>query len=232
MTEITIDQLSKTISKNTVLKDISMTMHSGRIYGLQGVNGSGKTMLMRSIIGLIHPTSGSISVNGKCLGKDIEFPESIGFLLENPAFLDGYSGFDNLKILTSIKGGQSDEQIQNMLTTVGLETAGKKKYRKYSLGMKQRLGIAAAVMENPDIIILDEPTNALDSAGVEMVKTILQEQKRRGALLIISCHDAAVLSELSDEIFQMENGRILKHLNINEDSTWTRGEKNGETEHE
>lgn len=221
MTEIMINQLSKTIGKNTVLCDISMTMHSGRIYGLQGVNGSGKTMLMRSIIGLIHPTKGEIYVDGKCLGKDIEFPGSIGFLLENPAFLDGYSGFDNLKILTSIRGEENEEQIKRILATVGLETAGKKKYRKYSLGMKQRLGIAAAVMENPDIIILDEPTNALDSEGVEMVKAILQEQKKRGALLIISCHDASILSELSDEIFQMENGRIRNHINIHEDSTRT-----------
>ena len=187
-----------------------MTLHleSGKITGLKGVNGSGKTMLMRLISGLITPTSGSITINGKQLGKDITFPESVGILIENPAFLDTYSGFDNLKMLASIQNRIGEEEIRAILAKVGLDPQDKKKYRKYSLGMKQRLGIAAAVMENPDIIILDEPTNALDSDGVEMLKEILHEHRERGALLLISCHDLATLKELSDEMYLMESGAL------------------------
>lgn len=213
MTQIEINNLTKKIRGNYVLKNISINMQSGRIYGLQGINGSGKTMLMRTIIGLIRPTEGSILINGKILGKDIEFPESIGFLLENPSFLDRYSGFENLKILAGIKNQISDKQIINILREVGLNPSDKKKYRKYSLGMKQRLGIAAAVMESPDIVILDEPTNALDEAGVEFTKEILCRQKQRGALSIISCHDFSILRELSDEMIVMKEGEIVKRIN-------------------
>jgi ABC-2 type transport system ATP-binding protein len=212
MTTIEINNLTKIIRKNIVLEDISLTMSSGKIYGFQGINGSGKTMLMRTIIGLIHPTEGSVLINGKVLGKDIEFPESIGFLLENPAFLDGYSGFDNLKMLTKVQGNISDEKIYEWLERVGLSDAGKKKYKKYSLGMKQRLGIAAAVMESPDILILDEPTNALDTNGIKIITDIIQEQRDRGALVIISCHDTDLLINLSDEIYKLENGHIVDHI--------------------
>lgn len=212
MTTIEIKNLTKIIHKNTVLEDISIKMSSGKIYGFQGINGSGKTMLMRLIIGLIHPTKGSIEVNGKILSKDMEFPESIGFLLENPAFLDGYSGFDNLKMLTKIQNNLSDEEIKGWLERVNLAEAGKKKYKKYSLGMKQRLGIVAAVMEKPDIIILDEPTNALDTSGIEMVSKLIKEAKASGSLVIISCHDTDLLINLSDEIFKLENGHIIDHI--------------------
>lgn len=207
-TKIVISNLSKVIRKNKVLDNISLEMKSGTVYGLQGVNGSGKTMLMRAVIGLIHPSKGSIKINEKVLGKDIEFPESIGFILENPAFLDGYSGGDNLKILTSINGENSEEEIDIWMNKVGLGDAGKKKYKKYSLGMKQRLGIAAALINKPDIIVLDEPTNALDDNGVLMLKDMIQEEKKRGALVIISCHDAGILRELSDVIIKLEEGRV------------------------
>lgn len=212
MTCLEVKNVSKTIHKNTVVQDITATMHSGKIYGFQGINGSGKTMLMRLILGLIRPSQGSISINDKVLGKDIEFPQSIGFLLENPTFLDGYSGFNNLKMLASIQNKIPDEKIKDTIAAVGLDPADKKKYRKYSLGMKQRLGIASAIMEDPDIVILDEPTNSLDSSGVELVKTILSEQKKRGALVIISCHDLSILQEMSDEILKLESGRIVDHL--------------------
>ncbi len=215
MTKIEIENVSKTIHKNEVLHDISFTMQSGKIYGLQGINGSGKTMLMRTIIGLIHPTEGSVKINGRTLGTELEFPESIGFLLENPAFLDRYSGYSNLKLLAGIQNHISDADIWETLRLVGLgEEASKKKYRKYSLGMKQRLGIAAAVMERPDIVILDEPTNSLDAAGVELVKGILQKQKERGALCIISCHDLSILEGLSDEIVKLEEGKLTEHINL------------------
>ncbi len=212
MTVIEIKNLCKIINKQTVIQDVCVSMQSGKIYGFQGINGSGKTMLMRLISGLIFPTSGSIEINKKTLGKDIAFPDSIGLFLENAAFLDSYSGFQNLKMLASIKNKIDDAQISDTLSAVGLDPADKKKYRKYSLGMKQRLGIAAAIMEKPDIIILDEPTNALDADGIALVKKILEEQRGRGALVIISCHDLFILREMSDEILLFDSGRISAHL--------------------
>ena len=209
MTTIEIKNISKIINKNVVLNQISFAMESGNIYGMQGVNGSGKTMLMRMLIGLIHPTEGEIYINGKLLGKDIEFPESIGFLLENPTFLGRYSGLQNLKMLASMKNVISEEDVIAVFQEVGLDKeAMNKKYRKYSLGMKQRLGIAAAIMEKPDIILLDEPTNALDESGIDLVKNIVQRQKERGALVVISCHDSAILQTLSDYIIKLKEGSI------------------------
>lgn len=208
MAQIEIKDITKTIKHNTVIDHVSLMVNSGEITGLKGVNGSGKTMLMRLVSGLILPTSGEILINGEKLGKEITFPRSIGILIENPAFLDSYSGFQNLKLLASIKGKINDEEIKEALRAVELNPDDKKKYRKYSLGMKQRLGIAAAFMEHPDIIILDEPTNALDSDGVQMVKQILQNEKERGALILISCHDLDILKELSDVIYLMNVGKL------------------------
>jgi ABC-2 type transport system ATP-binding protein len=213
MTSIKIDNVTKTIKNNTVLENINITLKSGVIIGLRGENGSGKTMLMRLISGLIKPTKGKVYINEKELGKDISFPESIGFLIENPAFLDDFSGFKNLQILASVKNCTTNEKIKNTIKAVGLDPEDKKKYKKYSLGMKQRLGIAAALMESPDIILLDEPTNALDSKGIEMVKNLLQKEKGRGALIVISCHDLSILQSLSDEIYLIENGKIVNHIN-------------------
>ena len=212
MVEIEVNHVTKRIHKNTVLQDISAKMHEGRIYGLQGINGSGKTMLMRVIIGLIRPTEETVSINGDVLGKDIEFPESIGFLLENPTFLGRYSGLENLKMLAGIKKRISEDKIRESIRAVGLDPEDRKKYRKYSLGMKQRLGIAAAIMEEPDIVVLDEPTNALDESGIGLVKEILFQQKERGALVIVSCHDISILKEISDEIFKLEEGRVIDHF--------------------
>ncbi len=211
MAQIEIKNVTKIIKYNTVIDNVSLTVNSGKITGLKGVNGSGKTMLMRLVSGLILPTSGEIIIDGETLGKDITFPRSIGTLIENPAFLDNYSGFQNLKLLASIQGKISDEEIREAIIAVELNPDDKKKFRKYSLGMKQRLGIAAAVMEHPDIIILDEPTNALDSDGVQMVKRILQKEKARGALILISCHDLDVLKELSDVIYLMNVGRLSSY---------------------
>lgn len=211
MAQIEIKNVTKIIKHNTVIDNVSLTVNSGKITGLKGVNGSGKTMLMRLVSGLILPTSGEIIIDGETLGKDITFPRSIGTLIENPAFLDNYSGFQNLKLLASIQGKISDEEIREAIIAVELNPDDKKKFRKYSLGMKQRLGIAAAVMERPDIIILDEPTNALDSDGVQMVKRILQKEKERGALILISCHDLDILKELSDVIYLMNVGRLSSY---------------------
>ncbi len=205
---IELTNVCKTIKGITVLENISLNMTSGKIYGFQGINGSGKTMLMRAISGLIKCTKGTIKINNRILGKDITFPENMGILIENPAFLDGYTGFENLRILASIKKEVSDNDIISILREVGLNPNDKKKYRKYSLGMKQRLGIAAAIMENPDLIILDEPTNALDTDGVDMMKKLILKHKERNALIILSCHDLDFLKSVSDEIILLENGKL------------------------
>lgn len=214
MTEIEVKNLCKTINKNMVLDNINLHMVSGQVYGFQGINGSGKTMFMRALIGLIHPTSGKILINQKELGKDMDFPKSIGFLLENPTFLDMYSGPDNLRLLAGVDNNISadmiNKEIDSLIEEVGLKSAGNKKYKKYSLGMKQRFGIAAAVLGNPDIVVLDEPTNALDDDGKDMVKRIVKMQKERGALVIISCHEMQTLEELSDEIVRLKEGRICE----------------------
>ena len=205
---IKITYVNKTIKKAPILRDINLEFTGGKVYGLRGKNGSGKTMLMRAICGLITPDSGIIDIDGKILGKDISFPESIGVLIENPAFIGNYTGLKNLKVLASIQNRIGDEQIRKALEDIGLDPDDKRTYRKYSLGMKQKLGIAAAVMENPDIIILDEPINALDDVSVEKVHDILEEQKKRGAVIIIACHDKE-LDQLSDEIIEISDGRII-----------------------
>ena len=206
---VKIIHLSKRIRKRQILDDINIEMHGGRIYGFKGKNGAGKTMLMRAVCGLIIPTEGKIYINDELLGKDMSFPESIGVLIENPAFIGNYTGLKNLKVLASIQNRIGDEQIRKALEDIGLDPDDKRTYRKYSLGMKQKLGIAAAVMENPDIIILDEPINALDDVSVEKVHDILEEQKKRGAVIIIACHDKEELDQLSDEIIEISDGRII-----------------------
>lgn len=162
MNEIIISGISKTIKSTEILRNIDLKLQGGKIYGLYGSNGTGKTMLLRAIAGLIHIDSGSIVINGKQLHKDSDFPESIGVVIENPEFWDGYTGFENLKMLASIKKKIKNQAIKDTLERVGLDPSDKKTVKKYSLGMKQKLGIAQAIMERPDIILLDEPTNALD----------------------------------------------------------------------
>ncbi|MEW9080572.1 ATP-binding cassette domain-containing protein [Terrisporobacter glycolicus] len=206
--EIEVRNLTKKISGNLILDNINIKMTSGKIYGLKGKNGSGKTMLMRAICGLILPTEGEVIINGQVLGKDISFPNSLGALIESPGFIANYSGFKNLKILSEIQDKIDDNKINEVLTMVGLDPKEKKKFKKYSLGMKQKLGIAAAIMEEPEIIILDEPTNALDESSVISLRKTLQKYRNEGALIIISCHDSEELEFLSDEIFFMENGRL------------------------
>lgn len=190
---------------------MSLEFRSGEITGLKGINGSGKTMLLRIICGLIRPTEGKVFIDNRILKEDMDFPESIGILIDSPAFLDNYTPFDNLKYMASVKNKVSEEEIKALLEEVDLTDAINKKYKHFSLGMKQRLGIAAAVMEHPDIILIDEPTNALDSHGVEMVKRILKREKDRGALIVLTCHDYSILKELSDSIYFIEEGRITNH---------------------
>lgn len=211
---IIIKELTKTIKGITVLDNISLEFHGGKVYGLSGKNGCGKTMLMRAICGLIKPTKGEIIINDKRLGKDISFPESVGALIENPAFLNNYSGFENLRLLANIKKIATDEEIKESIYKVGLEPEDTKKYRKYSLGMKQKLGIACAIMEKPDVVILDEPINAIDENGVKLVESIFEELKNQGHIVIVACHDKDELELLADEIIYMEEGKIVKKAKV------------------
>lgn len=206
--EIRVEHAGKTIKGVTILEDITISMKSGMVYGLHGENGSGKTMLMRLISGLIKPTTGKIKINGKSIGKGRDFPISMGLLLENPAFLDGYTGIVNLTLLANLRGNIGKKQIVSSLLRVGLDPNDKRKYKKFSLGMKQKLGIAAAVMEKPELLILDEPFNALDKESAKRVKQIIIEEKERGALILLTCHDEKMLRNLSDKIFFIENGRV------------------------
>lgn len=207
---IELNNVSKKIKGKTVLENIDIIFQDGIIYGLKGINGSGKTMLMRMVSGLIYPTEGKVIIDGKELGKDISFPEQMGILIENPVFLDSYTGFDNLKMLAELKGKADTEDITNSLKRVGLDPTDKRKYRKYSLGMKQRLGIAATLIDYPQMLILDEPLNALDKAGISLFSEIIEEEKNKGTLIIISCHDEQMLNKYADEIVIIEEGRIIK----------------------
>ena len=211
--KIELENVTKFIGGQMILDHITLSMISGKVYGFQGINGSGKTMLMRAIIGLIRLNDGRVMIDGRQIGKDMEFPENVGFLLENPAFLDRYSGKDNLKLLADIRKKVGESRINEVLQIVGLDTNDRKKYKKYSLGMKQRLGIAAAVLEFPDLVILDEPANALDASGVEMMKKVIQTERDRGALVILSCHDAELLNKMSDIIFRIDRGKIISMIN-------------------
>lgn len=205
---IVFDQVTKVIGGAAVIDHVSCRFPTGQITGLQGVNGSGKTMLLRLIAGLIYPTDGRVVVDGVVLGKDAAFPPSLGVLLEAPAFLPSYTGYDNLRLLAAVKGTAEPHDIAAALARVGLLDARGKKYRKYSLGMKQRLGIAAAILERPGLLLLDEPTNALDESGVELVKAILREERDRGATVVLASHDGALLEDLAGEIFSLAAGRV------------------------
>lgn len=205
---IELKDICKTIKGTTVLDHISYVFEENKVYGLQGHNGSGKTMMIRAICGLIHLTSGEVIIDGKVIGKDIEFPESIGLLLEKPAFLGEYSGFENLRQIASIQGKVTDEMIRAAISEVGLDPDDKKKYRKYSLGMKQRLGIAGAIMMEPMLLILDEPTNALDVDGIAIVREIIQKRKKEGRIIIIASHDRDEMEAMADEILYMKAGKL------------------------
>lgn len=204
-----LKHVTKKIKQEILLDDISIEFHSGNVYGLQGKNGSGKTMLMRAICGLITLSSGEIIINGEVLHKDISFPRSVGALLENPSFLNGYTGLENLELLADIQGEIKEKELRECLEKVGLDAEDRRTYRKYSLGMKQKLGIAAAIMGTPEIVILDEPINALDEAGVENVRKILLELKEKGSIIIVACHDREELELLSDKIVKIAKGRII-----------------------
>ena len=209
MSRIEIEHLVKQYKETVVLNDISMTLESGSIYGFVGRNGSGKTMLMKHIIGFVYPTSGTVRVDGKIVGKEIAMPDNIGAIIENPGFLPEYSGFQNLKLLAGIRNRITDADIRRTLESVGLDPNLKKHVGKYSLGMKQRLGLAQALMEDPDILLLDEPMNGLDDQGVEEIRRLLIAYRKRGKLIVIASHSKEDVSLLCDVIYRFDHGKII-----------------------
>lgn len=208
MSVLKIDNVCKTIKDQVILENISLELQSGDVYGLIGRNGSGKTMLLRSIAGLMKPTSGTITYNGKLLYKDLSFLPSIGIVIENIDLYPEFTGFDNLMMLSRVKGTIGKSEVENALKRVGLDPHDKRTVRKYSLGMRKKLSIAQAIMEMPDVILLDEPTSALDEQSVDDIRRIIKEEKERGALIIITSHNSDDISILCDKIYKMENGKI------------------------
>lgn len=206
---IVMKDVSKKIRGRWVLQHVDVILESGKIYGLRGYNGSGKTMLLRAICGLIQPTEGEIYIDNKKLGKDMDYPESVGIMIENPAFLGEFSGLKNLQMISELKNEAKERDVVEVLKKVGLEDAVDIKYKKYSLGMKQRLGIAAAIMEKPKILLLDEPTNALDPDGIRMVSEVITAMKDENRIIVIASHEASFLEEVADDVFEIQNGTII-----------------------
>jgi len=208
---IQIEHLTKKFGEAEVLHDISMTLEAGRIYGLVGRNGSGKTMLLKHMLGFVRPTSGKVVIDGKEIGKDIDMPQNVGAIIENPGFLPEYSGFKNLKFLAMIRGKIKDEEIKDAIRLVGLDPDSKKHVGKYSLGMRQRLGLAQALMENPDILLLDEPLSGLDNDGVAEMHQLLLSQKEQGKLVVLASHSKEDIAVLCDEVFRFDKGKMIGH---------------------
>lgn len=208
---IQLVDVSKVIKGNTLLKDINIHLIKGKVYGFVGHNGSGKSMLFRIICGLVKPTSGSISIFGKTLHKDISFPESLSVILEKPGFLDQYSGYENLKFLAGIKSDIGDMEIIRAIERVGLDVTDKRPVNTYSLGMKQKLAIAQSIMENPDIILLDEPMNGLDEESVIKVYEIIREENKRGAIILLTSHNKLDIESLCDQVYTISSGVIREY---------------------
>lgn len=210
--KLTVDNISKKIQDVTVLNHISLEAESGRIYGIQGRNGSGKTMLFRAISGLMKVDEGCISLDGKILHKDFSVLPGQGLLLEHASMFPNLSAYENLKYLAGFQNKADKSRILETIERVGLNPDSKKKYGKFSVGMKQRLAIAQAIMEKPDIIIMDEPTSGLDEYGVALVRRILDEERKRGAIVLLASHIKEDIVELADEVFTINHG-ILKREN-------------------
>ncbi len=211
MKKIIIENVSKQIKGIDILTDVNIEFISGKIYGLCGSNGSGKTMLLRMIAGLIRPSEGQVVVDDKILHKDIDFPENMGVLIENPEFWKNYTGKEALYSLASINKKIGIKEIEQALERVGLEPDDRRTIKKYSLGMKKRLGIAQAIMEFPKLLLLDEPTNALDKKGVETVANIILSEKSDDAIIILASHNKADL-DICDVIYEIENGQIIGEM--------------------
>ncbi len=207
---IKVENVSLKIKKDMILRNINVEFERGKIHGIIGRNGSGKTMLMKCICGFIKPTEGEITVAGKRIGVDCDFPESVGVIIETPEFIPYYSGFKNLKLLADIRRKITDDDIRRSIELVGLDPMLKKSVKKYSLGMRQRLGLAQAIMEDPDLLILDEPMNGLDKDGVGEMRKYLLDLKAQGKTILIASHSAEDIDVLCDSVVEMDKGRIEK----------------------
>jgi len=205
---ISVKGVDLTIGKTQILKDINVEFDEGKIHGLIGRNGSGKTMLMKCICGFIKPTSGEITVDGKRVGKDVDFPKDMGIIIETPGFIPYYSGYKNLKLLAGLNNIIGKEQVREAMKKVGLDPDLKRHVKKYSLGMRQRLGLAQAIMENPKILILDEPFNGLDKDGVKEMREYLLSYKEQGKTILICSHSAEDISVLCETVHEMDKGRL------------------------
>ena len=203
---ITVKDLCLTIKKTEILKNITVDFAKGRIHGLIGRNGSGKTMLMKCICGFVKPTSGEITVDGKRIGKDCDFPPNIGIIIETPNFIPYYSGYKNLKLLADLNKKIKTEHIKEVMVQVGLDPESKLHVRKYSLGMRQRLGLAQAIMEDPELLILDEPMNGLDKDGVKDMRKYLLDLKEQGKTILIASHNSEDIETLCDTVCEMDKG--------------------------
>lgn len=206
---IEVQNVVKRFRDQVVLKNVSISFEKGQIHGIVGRNGSGKTVLFKCICGLMHPEEGVILVNGKRVGRDVDMPEDIGAIIEAPGFLPNYSGYKNLRFLANIRRRIGKEEILNVLKTVGLDPESRKHVGKYSLGMRQRLGIAQAIMEDPEILILDEPMNGLDNAGVQDIRALLLELKAQGKTILLASHNHEDIAALCDTVHEMDGGILL-----------------------
>lgn len=207
---VEISHVTKKFGEDTALYDINLTMEAGNVYGICGNNGSGKTVLMKCICGFLPVTEGKIFVGGKAVGTEIDFPESIGVIIETPGFLPNLTGMRNLEILAGLQRKISKNQIRAAITRAGLDPDLKKCVAKYSLGMRQRLGIAQAIMEDPKFLILDEPFNGLDKHGVEDIRNLILELKKQGRTILLASHNSEDIRILCDRVFEMDGGRLLK----------------------
>ncbi len=210
MNAIEVNNLSLQIDKHQILQDVTVSFEQGQIHGLVGRNGSGKTMLMKCICGFVRQTEGTVLVQNRQVGKEIDFPDNMGIIIETPGFLPQYSGLRNLKLLAALNHRIGTEQIRTAMRNVGLDPDLKRKVRKYSLGMRQRLGLAQAIMEDPAILILDEPFNGLDKEGVGEMRTYLLDLRRQGKTILIASHSTEDIAILCDTVHEMDHGRIQK----------------------
>ena len=206
MNIISVKNLSKDFGQERVLKSVTRDFERGRIHGIVGNNGSGKTVLMKCICGFLIPTEGEVIVNGKRVGKDVDFPPGLGLIIETPGFLPNMTGVKNLEILASLNKKIGLEEIAAAIRRVGLDPLMKKPVGKYSLGMRQRLGIAQAIMENPSLLILDEPLNGLDKHGVMEMRQLLKGLKEQGKTILLASHNQGDIDELCDTVCEMDAG--------------------------
>lgn len=206
---IILENVVKKFKDYTALRGISISFEKGKIHGIVGRNGSGKTVMMKCICGLMHPDSGKITVNGKVIGKEVDIANDIGAIIEAPGFLPNYSGYRNLKFLADIKRVIGKQEIIPAMKTVGLDPDNRKHVGKYSLGMRQRLGLAQAIMENPRILILDEPMNGLDRKGVEEMREMLISFREQGKTVLLASHNREDIDILCDTVHEMEDGSFL-----------------------